>query len=299
MRLLRSTLSSAVYYGGRMVGKADKGIRILCYHRVNDADKAYTTISVSNFRKQMELLSTQGYHTISLSEVIASDNHDVIPARFKRESISGSPTKVRHKTGGIRQDESRHAFWRTFGDDKEPRNGRLKRIAITFDDGWRDNYEHAFPIMKQVGFQATIFLIADRIGRADYLTEEQILEMSRYGIRFGSHTLSHPDLASLPEDQKWNEIFGSRKKLEDKLHLNVDFFCYPFGLHDPKSVELVHKAGYRGACSNTPGSNLNAQPALLKRTEIGAGDTLFDFEKKIAGAYDLLHQGLHWLRGRP
>jgi len=278
MRLLRSTLSSAVYYGGRMVGKADKGIRILCYHNVNDHNTRYTTISIANFKAQMEFLSRQRYQTISLKDLLTSNQS--FPHVLGGNLKSGSPTK-------------------TFGDNKETQNGRLKKIAITFDDGWRDNYEHAFPIMKQYGFQATIFLIADRIGQTDYLTEEQILEMSRYGMRFGSHTLSHPDLASLSEDQKWNEIFGSRKKLEDKLHLNVDFFCYPFGLHDPKSVELVHKAGYMGACSNTPGSNLNAQPALLKRTEIGAGDTLFDFEKKIAGAYDLLHRGLHWLRGKP
>ena len=123
--------------------------------------------------------------------------------------------------------------------------------------------------------------------------------MHHLGIEFGSHTLSHPDLTSLSEEGQWNEIFNSRKKLEDRFHFNIDFFCYPFGLYNQTSVRMVQKAGYLGACSNTPGSNLNGEAALLKRTEISKDDTIFDFEKKLAGAYDLLHQGLHWLRGKP
>ena len=257
MRLLSSSLSSALYYGSRAMGKQSRGTRILCYHRVNDQDKTYTSVTVSNFKEQMNFLSREGYQTISLKDIVANS---IIPI-----------------SNGI----------------------RARQIAITFDDGWRDNYENAFPILKQCGFQATIFLVTDEIGKPDYLTQEQILEMSRYGIQFGSHTLSHPDLTAIPEDRKWNEIFSSRKKMEDKLHLNIDFFCYPYGLYDLKSVEFIRKAGYLGACSNTPGANLKGESALLKRTEIGAHDTLFDFEKKIAGAYDLLHRGLHWWRGKP
>lgn len=253
MRFLRSVLSSAFYYGSRITG-IDPGTRILCYHNVNDQEKKYTTVSISNFKAQMEFLSQRGYRTIALSDVIATNRSN---------------------------------------------GGNSKTIAITFDDGWRDNYDYAFPILKQYGFKATIFLIADRIGEAGYLTVEQIDEMRRYGIEFGSHSLSHPDLTAISDEQKWNEIINSRTKLQTELHINIDFFCYPFGIHNSQSVELVRRAGYLGACSNMPGSNLKNEPALLKRTEIGFNDTLFDFEKKIAGAYDLLHQGLHWLRGRP
>ena len=254
MQFLRSTLSSAIYYGGRMTGTVDPGVRILCYHNVNDQEKKYTTVSISNFKNQMEFLNRHGYKTISLNDLLT-----------KREN----------------------------GDYSS------KKIAITFDDGWRDNYEHAFPILKDYGFQATIFLITDRIGDLDYLTPEQIKEMHRYGIEFGSHSLSHPKLPSLTEEQKWNEIFNSRKKIEDQFQFNVDFFCYPYGLYDSETVEMVEKAGYKGACSNRPGANIKDETFLLKRTEISAHDTLFDFEKKIAGAYDLLHQGLHFLRARP
>ena len=275
MRFLRSTLSSAIYYGSRMTGGADPGVRILCYHNVNDQEKKYTTVSISNFKNQMKFLNRNKYKTISLKDLVTSDNHDVIPVRFKRESRNGSPFEA-------------------FGDDRPN-----KKIAITFDDGWRDNYEYAFPILKQHGFQATIFLITDRIGEAGYLTREQIEEMSRHGIQFGSHSLSHPNLELISEAQKWREISDSRKKLQINFGLNIDFFCYPFGIYDSQSVDFVHKAGYLGACSNRPGSNFKNEPAFLKRTEMGANDTLFDFEKKIAGAYDLLHRGLHLLRARP
>ncbi len=196
---------------------------------------------------------------------------------------------------------SRNEYQSVSLNDLLARNGgtSAKQIAITFDDGWRDNYVNAFPILKQYGFQATIFLVADRIGEPDYLTVEQIKEMHRYGIQFGSHTLSHPKLPSLTEEEKWSEIFTSRKKIEDQFQFNIDFFCYPYGLYDSKTVQMVEKAGYKGACSNRPGSNIKGGAFLLKRTEVGAQDNLFDFEKKISGAYDLLHQGLHWLRGRP
>ena len=253
MRLLKSSLSSVIYYGSRMVGRENRGVRILCYHNVNDKDKTYTTVSVSNFKAQMEFLRQNGYQSISLNETLAASN--------------GSFSS--------------------------------KRFVITFDDGWRDNFDHAFPILKECGFSVTVFLIAGRIGEPGYLNVEQIKAMDNDGIRFGSHTLSHPNLKLLTKEQKWNEIFGSRKKLEEKFRFSVDFFCYPYGWYDHESIQAVQQAGYLGACSNRPGSNFKMNPYLLNRTEIGAGDTLFDFQKKLAGSYDLLHQGLHWFRGRP
>jgi peptidoglycan/xylan/chitin deacetylase (PgdA/CDA1 family) len=79
---------------------------------------------------------------------------------------------------------------------------RENRVVLTFDDGFMDNYENAFPILKEFGLPATIFCVAHRIGEAPYLGVREIREMSRSGIEFGSHTLSHPRLAGLKEDEK-------------------------------------------------------------------------------------------------
>ena len=174
-----------------------------------------------------------------------------------------------------------------------------KSIVITFDDGFQDNYKNAFPILSESGFSATIFPVARQVGQPGYLTKEEIREMHFAGFEFGSHTLSHPHLPELSTEQKWWEIFGSKRFLEELLGFKCDWFCYPFGEYDRQTVEMVKRAGYRAACSNRPGANKKLKPQLLRRTEIGGFDSLYDFQKKVAGAFDLLHRGLHWTRGRP
>lgn len=177
--------------------------------------------------------------------------------------------------------------------------GGAKKIVITFDDGWRDNYEKAFPILQALNFRATIFCVAARIGSENYLTKDQILEMRDAWFEFGSHTLTHPDLRKLKPEEKVREILGSKILLEESLDFRINFFCYPYGLFDRQTIRVVDQAGYLGACSNRPGTNRNSHPYLLRRTEISREDTLEDFKKKLAGAFDLLHKGLHWVRGRP
>ena len=171
---------------------------------------------------------------------------------------------------------------------------------ITFDDGYQDNYVNAFPVMKEFGFKGTIFCVANEIGQKGYLRKEEIKEMAKAGFEFGSHTLSHRDLPNLRRQDKVREINSSKSFLSNELQLNINFFCYPRGLYDRDSVTLVQEAGYLGACSNQPGTNNGkSNPFLLKRTEIALHDSLFDFQKKLAGAYDWMHQALHLVRGKP
>jgi peptidoglycan/xylan/chitin deacetylase (PgdA/CDA1 family) len=251
MKTLRSSLTSAVYHGTRFLGGKRNGVRILCYHRVNDIGRDYLTVPVLSFGLQMKFLYQEGYRTVSLDSFLAG-----------------------------KADE--------------------KSVVITFDDGYQDNYEQAYPILREFGFTASIFCVTDCINTEGYLTVEDIRRMSADGFEFGSHTVSHPHLSRLNSEEKWFEISNSKKQLENLVQKKVDFFCYPYGEYDQESVQLVQAAGYLGACSNHPGANAKKMnPYLLKRTEIASTDTLHDFEKKMAGAYDWLHQGLHWVRGKP
>jgi len=183
-----------------------------------------------------------------------------------------------------------------------------RSVAITFDDGWRDNFENAFPALKEFGLTATIFCIADRIDQPDYLTLTQARAMRQQGIELGSHTVSHPKLNSLDREGKKREILGSKKMLEEKLRGPVPFFCYPYGIYDNETLRAVREAGYLGACSNRPGVNRTVQkngrrgvedPFRLRRTEIAGSDTLEVFRLKLAGAYDELHALLHVVRRKP
>ncbi|MBI4358114.1 MAG: polysaccharide deacetylase family protein [Candidatus Omnitrophica bacterium] len=257
MKTLRSSLSSLIYHSKQWFGRTDAGVRILCYHRVNDQDRSYLSVPISDFEEQMRFLWEHEYETVSLA----------VPVSLPLVARNG---------------------------------GGKKPIVITFDDGYRDNYENAFPIMSKFGFKGVIFLIVDRMGSDHFLTKDQIKEMSQAGFEFGSHSRSHLDLASLEREGKYHEISSSKSLLSNELGMDIRFFCYPCGRYDQESVASVKEAGYLGACSNDPGSNNGkCDPYLLKRTEIAPHDSLYDFEKKLAGAYDWVHKTLHVIRGRP
>lgn len=174
-----------------------------------------------------------------------------------------------------------------------------RSVVITFDDGYEDNYRNAFPAMRPYGFTGTVFAVAGCIEAKDYLSVPQIREMAGAGFTFGAHTVNHVHLKMISSEAKRREIFQSKELVAKASGRPCESFCYPYGEYDRESVQLVSEAGFSSACSNIPGANRKiTNPFLLKRTEISGGDTLDDFSKKIAGACDLLHAGLHLIRRR-
>jgi peptidoglycan/xylan/chitin deacetylase (PgdA/CDA1 family) len=185
-----------------------------------------------------------------------------------------------------------------------------RSVALTFDDGFADNYLHAFPVLQSLGYQATIFLTVGFIGTptlpvltgvhrpAPPLTWEQVETMAASGMTFGSHTFTHARLPALGNQALAREIYGSRRLLEGHLGQPVWFFCYPKGEFTPTIKDVVRRAGYKAACSVRPGPVHSSSDAFaLPRTYIGRDDTLSDFGKKLCGAYDLLHATLQlWRR---
>lgn len=187
-----------------------------------------------------------------------------------------------------------------------------RSVVITLDDGFRDNYERAFPILARARVPATIFLTAAYIGgerlptltRTDFvprpLSWDQVAEMHAQGIEFGSHTLTHPMLSRVPLDVARREVADSKRMIEDKLGAPVTSFCYPRGDFNEPVKRLVREEGYRAACTTLPGANDGrTDPFALRRTYVSRQDSLIEFAKKVEGAYDLLQRGLIlWRRVR-
>jgi peptidoglycan/xylan/chitin deacetylase (PgdA/CDA1 family) len=171
-------------------------------------------------------------------------------------------------------------------------------IGLSFDDGYRDVAEHALPLLAELGFTATLFVVSGAAdGRASFgwyetsppvLDWEELAELDREGVlRIGAHTVTHPNLTLLDEERAQGEIEGSKRQLEERLGHAVETFCYPAGLFGERERRLVAEAGFRAAVSCEPGLNTPATDRFaLQRVQIDASDTLLDFRAKVAGAHD-------------
>ena len=133
------------------------------------------------------------------------------------------------------------------------KNGKenKKEIVITFDDGWFDNYEFAFPILKRYNIPAIFFITTIQFETTDKfkMNVDQIIEMKNAGMTFGSHTCNHKTLSKIKLAEARYEIFKSKEILEKLFHQSIDYFAYPGGAFNSSVAELVKEAGYKAACS--------------------------------------------------
>ena len=169
---------------------------------------------------------------------------------------------------------------------KVPRN----TVAVTFDDGNANNYLNAFPILKEYGIPATVFMISDYIGRDGYLTITQIRKMSAAGVGFGSHTRSHLNFKDAPERVIEDELLHSKKIIEEVTGKKVTAFCYPFGERGACSGGMLERAGYRTAFVTTPrDGSVKLDRFALKRIKIEtSGANMLEFRLKVSGYYTWL-----------
>lgn len=123
-----------------------------------------------------------------------------------------------------------------------------KPVLITFDDGYKDNYTNAFPIMKKYGMKGTIFVVTGFLGVYDnYLTWDQAKELLEAGFNIESHTYSHKSMTEASDEDITKELVKSRQTIKEKLGIDSDFMAYPTGTYNLHIAELVKEAGYKGA----------------------------------------------------
>ena len=139
-----------------------------------------------------------------------------------------------------------------------------RSFAVTFDDGYRSVYKDAFPVLQSYGIRATVFLTVGKRGSIKpdsrlpslsgrpMLAWREIQEMHRWGIDFGAHTLTHPDLTRLPRAQVQEEVCGAKAIIEDMLGVRVSCFAYPLGRYNREIRRMVMKH-FHCACSDKLG----------------------------------------------
>ena len=144
-----------------------------------------------------------------------------------------------------------------------------KTLVITFDDGLKNNFTNAYPILKKYNFPATMFITTDFIGRKNFIIPEDVKIMQKNNISIGSHTISHPFLPWMTDKNIRKEVFGSKKILEKITGQKVNLFSYPSGKFNDKTEEIIRDAGYIGAVVTSPGKTKpNDDIYALKRIRI-------------------------------
>lgn len=147
-----------------------------------------------------------------------------------------------------------------------------KSVLITFDDGYTDNYTKAFPILKQYGMKATIFMIEQSIGRPNHLTDEQMDEMMAHGISIESHTIHHLELNRLSKQQQEDELKGSKTFFDQRFSQRTRMVSYPVGRYNEETLKLAKEAGYQMAVTTEPGHAKKEQGMMsLHRVRISPG----------------------------
>lgn len=169
-----------------------------------------------------------------------------------------------------------------------------KPIIITFDDGYRNFYTTAWPILRKYGFKAVIFLVTKYVGGVNVwdrakgepeeplLSKEEIRALAESGIEFGSHSHAHEDLTRLSLSAVESDVRASKSVLEGALGIEVTAFSYPYGKENSHVRWAVRESGFRAACLTQPGDNdEKVDPFQLKRIIVKRNDSLLDFKIKL------------------
>jgi peptidoglycan/xylan/chitin deacetylase (PgdA/CDA1 family)/SAM-dependent methyltransferase len=225
---------------------------ILMYHRIAPVGSPTTTpyrVTPEAFEEQLRYLRDSGYYSISLED------------------------------------------WRIAAATKQSLPGRA--ILFTFDDGYLDFFTYAWPLLKKYGFSAIVFLVTKLVGQSNQwdaaygeelplMNWQQIEQLQAEGVEFGSHSVTHRPLTSLPITEIVQEGVRSRKILTHKLGRAVHTFAYPYGDSDKTVEHLIGACGYTFGLSCRSGfAKFQGNLLALPRIEISGSDGLKNFVKKL------------------
>lgn len=225
----------------KLINQPRLNISILTYHRVlpeTSLDRSPFTVSAKQFEEQMTFLSENGYRALTLSQLLDRLN------------------ATNEKNGIVHPGE----------------------VVLTFDDGYTDNYETAFPILRAFGLSATFFVITGRIGTADFMSWQQLAEMQRGNMHIESHGHSHTPLELLSVEEIITEVTHSKAVIEQRLDKTVRFMSFPHGSYNKAALDTAREAGYQACATSKCDSVQRSSDAFeLPRILIRKSHTIAQF----------------------
>ncbi len=213
------------------------------------------------------------YHTIgdgALSPRLLTEHIDFLSSRFQLITLRGLYQGV--TSGNLPQNP----------------------LVITFDDGYRDNYELALPTLEKYQVVATVFVATGYVGSQfqgkPTMTPGQIRALADYGIEIGGHSVTHPDLRQLNRCDLRKELAASKARLEDITGVELVSFAYPSGLYNSEVVEMVEEVGFKIAVTTVHDFLVNPDRLFVcPRLLVYSYDSCKDLEAKLNGDQ-------HWLK---
>lgn len=218
------------------------------------------------------------YHSISSPAEPMAGDIDISPTRFEQQlewlARSGKVVSLEATLNHARKDA----------------------IAITFDDGYRDNLTVALPLLEKFKLPMTLFVVAGFVDSDGYLSEEELRELANHPlITIGSHGLWHRHFNRITLDEAGFELKESKRLLEDAIAKPVDLVAWPYGECSAEVEQLAGECGYRAGWSVWQGTNGSFS---RWRVPLGRNDYMLRFVAKASGVYGATEAKLHRFRER-
>ena len=257
---------------------------------VTTIEKLYSQVYVNKKHYEMPVIM---YHRVIQSDSEKGVHGTYITVERFREHLQYLKDKG---YGTVTFEDLRHNHY------KERFNRGKKWIILTFDDGYEDNYRTAFPLLKEFGFKAVIFLLSHSTYnkwdcensdkpelKLPLMTKEMVDEMAAYGIEFGAHTKTHPRLAHIPQDEARAEIFECKETLEQTYQRPFKTFAYPYGDLNEEVKAWVKEAGFDFAVATDSGDVVFDHDLFqIRRIAIFPGNSMHTFKRKSSGYYNFI-----------
>jgi peptidoglycan/xylan/chitin deacetylase (PgdA/CDA1 family) len=157
-------------------------------------------------------------------------------------------------------------------------------VCLTFDDGWRGNYLHAYPVLQEYGLKATFFIATDLIGKPFYMTWEDIKEIAASGMSIQSHTVTHRPLPHMGGERVLFELSESKRVIEERLGQEVRHLSLPHGIKDERIWNLAQGIGYKSICTSDVGfQTWESNGPWIRRINIGDNISEKQFQLIVQG----------------